>query len=257
MKKFQILFQFEVLFFAVYDAFFGEKVRSRVRNIFGSKMRVHPHAVTCPESMRVFAHIVKKYTTIKPRNVFEIGANFAQDAEGLRHYFGLADENVWVFEAHPDMCREIEKMYKFNCINGGVFNKQDTMTFNAVDLGCASNNGLSSLKGRIYRKDFMRKITVDTFRMDDFMRENNIDGIDFLKIDVEGANYEVLEGFGDRLKDIKALHIECEHKLSWDDQKLYVDNKKLLVDNGFEKVFFQRRKNQSDSFWVRREYIKI
>lgn len=257
MKKYQIFIQFEVLFFAVYDAFFCENIRGFIRKkLFKSKLRVHPLAVTSPESMRIFAKIIKKFTYIKPQNVFEIGANFAQDSEGLRHYFDLEDKDVWVFEAHPEMCSEIKKLYGFNCINGAVYNQESEMTFNAVDLSQAKNNGLSSLKARDYKTDFMKQIKVKTFRMDDFMRENHISGIDFLKIDVEGANYEVLEGFGEKLQDIKALHIECEHKMSWKDQKLYADNKKLLQENGFVKVFFQRRKNQSDSFWVKRTYLK-
>jgi hypothetical protein len=32
-----------------------------------------------------------------------------------------------------------------------------------------------------------------------------------LKIDVEGATYAVLEGFGERIKDINAVHLEAEH----------------------------------------------
>lgn len=248
----------EVFFFAAFDAFLPEFIRTFIRKkILRSNIPVHKRAVTCPESMRVFAQIIKKYTTIVPKNVFEIGANYAQDAEGLRHYFNLDSRNIWVFEAHPQMREEINKMYSFNCIGGAVFDKSQKMIFNMIDLKKAKNNGISSLMSRSYKDDFMLPIEVQTFRMDDFMEENSINEIDFLKLDVEGANYQVLTGFGEKLKNIKAMHIECEHsKNYWDNQKYYKDNAKLLEDNGFVLMFFQRRKGQSDSFWVRKEFVK-
>jgi FkbM family methyltransferase len=45
---------------------------------------------------------------------------------------------------------------------------------------------------------------------DGFMREHNIDGIDFLKLDVEGAEMEALIGFSNALKsgEIRAIQFE-------------------------------------------------
>jgi uncharacterized protein YqgQ len=91
--------------------------------------------------------------------------------------------------------------------------------------------------------------------MDNFMRQNNISTVDFLKLDVEGASYEVLEGFGERLKDIKVMHIEAEHgEFAFEGSVKYFDDiSKLLKDNGFEMVYFKRNLMQSDSFWIKKE----
>lgn len=41
-----------------------------------------------------------------------------------------------------------------------------------------------------------------------YMKSRNLDGIDLLKIDVEGMDLKVLKGFGERLRDIRAIQFE-------------------------------------------------
>ena len=116
------------------------------------------------------------------------------------------------------------------------------------------NTGLSSILN--LTKYDTNSVKVKAVRMDTFMQEHDISNIDFLKLDVEGCNFEVLEGFGDRLSDIKCIHLEAEHALYIDYKEknyLYTDIERLLKKNGFELVFFQRYTLQSDSFWVQKE----
>ena len=48
-------------------------------------------------------------------------------------------------------------------------------------------------------------------RMDTLLQEENILGvIDVVKVDVEGYTWEVLQGFGERLKDVCLFHLETE-----------------------------------------------
>jgi len=104
---------------------------------------------------------------------------------------------------------------------------------------------MSSLLDNTYNMDDrLLKVNVEAIRMDDFMKENNIESIYFLKLDVEGAS----EGFGDRIKDIKSLHFEAEHKPIWANQRLYSDISDLLVLNGFEQIYYRKAFSQSDSF---------
>ncbi len=220
------------------------------------KIKQHPHAASDARSMKPLARWVQQYTDIKPKTVAEIGANYAQDAEGLRHYFNLDPKDIWVFEAHPDIYREITKTYDFNAFQVAVFNTRKERVFHIVDIGATKNTGTSSLYNHSYSKETSREITVPCIRMDDFMKEHAIESFDFLKLDVEGCNYEVLEGFGKRLSDVKVLHIESEHKPIWEGQKLYADIEKILTDNGFELVLFERHFSQSDSLWVQKEFLK-
>jgi hypothetical protein len=93
--------------------------------------------------------------------------------------------------------------------------------------------------------------------MDNFMLTHKINKICFLKLDVEGSNYEVLEGFGIKITDINAVH-EAEHINNMYRGNIYLFDaiSNLLSTNGFELISFQRYSSQPDSFWVRKEFIK-
>jgi hypothetical protein len=53
--------------------------------------------------MQRYIDFVKQGTNIIVKNIFEIGANFAQDADYLMEQFGLNPKDVYVFEAHPEI----------------------------------------------------------------------------------------------------------------------------------------------------------
>ena len=207
------------------------------------------------ESMSPFVNWVNNYTTIKVKNIFEIGANFAQDADYLAYRFKIKPLDVYVFEAHPELYKAIVKLHNFNMYNNAVFNEEKEITFNVVPIN-SRNTGISSIFD-LDSKIVCEKVSVKSIRMDNFMNKNNIEKIDFLKLDVEGATYEVLDGFGERIKDIQAMHIEAEHgKVSFKAKKYFDDIAELLNKNEFEIVYLNRVANQSDSFWIKKGLIK-
>lgn len=208
------------------------------------------------KAMKPFAKWVLECSSLIPKNIFEIGANYAQDAEALRTYFKLQPLDIWVFEAHPDLFMEIKKRYDFHAFNAAVYNENSKLSFQAVDIHQTKNTGISSILPHQFSKEKMKTVTVDSIRMDDFMEKNRIDHIDFLKLDAEGCNYEVLEGFGSRLKDVRAIHVEAEHYVVWKGQKLYADIEALLTANDFSMIYFQRHFSQSDSFWIQKSFLK-
>ena len=209
------------------------------------------------DSMMQFAGWIRNYSSLTPCNVFEIGANLGQDAEVLRREFGLEAKDIWVFEPHPECYRFIREQYSFNAFDIAISDVDGKHEFNAIDLSKNDNSGISSLLRDTLRDagDF-RMIEVSTKRMDTFMRENGIRDIGFLKLDAEGYNYEILEGFGSCITNVACIHVEAEHEEIWQGQKTYEDIADLLLKKGFELVFFQRYMSQSDSFWVRREFIR-
>lgn len=224
------------------------------------KIQVHPNAVSNGDSMQFYVDLVEKFCDYKPRNIFEIGANYAQDAEYLRKSFNLEEKDVYVFEPHPQIFTEIKKLYNFNAFDQAVSNTTGKTTFNAIDVfnNEYNNSGISSLRnGLCTNKQNFIEVEVDLIRMDDFIREHKIETIDFLKLDVEGMNYEVLEGFGEQLSCVKAIQTEGEYAEYWEGQKLYKDMEELLIKNGFTLVFFLLSRDgvQSDSFWIQDKHL--
>jgi FkbM family methyltransferase len=230
------------------------KIRPRV------KIKLHQNAVSDGRSMALYADLVDKFCTFKPSNVFEIGANYAQDAEYLRKRFGLKESDVYVFEPHTAIIKAVRELYNFNSYDFAISDHNGRAVFHAIDVenNEYGNSGISSLKKGLTTdsRNFV-DIQVEVIRMDKFIQENQLRSIDFLKLDVEGANYEVLDGFGEELSKVKSIQVEGEYRQYWEGQRLYWDIERLLRENNFELVYFQLSDDgvQSDSFWVQQQYI--
>lgn len=225
------------------------------------RIKVHPNAVSDGTSMQFYVDLVNKFCNFKPKNIFEIGANYAQDAEYLRKSFEISEKDVYVFEPHPQIFSEIKKQYDFNIYDLAVSNVRGKTVFHAIDItnNEYKNSGISSLRdGLKTNKHNFIDIEAELIRMDDFIQKEQIETVDFLKLDVEGMNYEVLEGFGDRLPYVKAIQTEGEYLQYWEGQKLFRDIEEILLKNNFKLVSFILSGDgiQSDSFWVQEKYLK-
>jgi len=231
-------------------------IKNLMQHISDRLIKKHPKAASDPRSMKLFANWLLTYSSIRPKIVVEIGANYGQDAEGLRHYFKLKPQSIYVLEAHPGIYKELVKTYPgFNSFNIAAYNQTTKIRFNAIDVWGYKNSGVSSLLPNPSHAGNTASIEVDAIRMDEFLKKNSLEVIDVLKLDVEGASYEVLEGFGDELNRVKSIHIESEHIELGEGQRLFKDIERLLVDHNFELAFFERHKDQSDSVWIGRQYL--
>ena len=76
-----------------------------------------------------------------------------------------------------------------------------------------------------------RELPVRTVRLDDVPE---IEGCDFLKVDVQGGDYDVVASGTRLLKDALFVHIETEFAPLYADQKLFADIDVLLRGRGFE-----------------------
>ena len=66
------------------------------------------------------------------------------------------------------------------------------------------------------------------------MEQLNIDNFDFMKVDVEGFSLQVLEGFGDKIKNIKYIQMEVEIQEVWEGQSYYEEILGYMESMGFK-----------------------
>ena len=207
-------------------------------------------------TMRDWITLVAKQGTFKVETIMEIGSMNGLDTWVLFDFY--KPKRAIVVEAHPVFAVAISDEYpEFEVYNLAAGNENKEVAFNAVTID-SENLGMSSMLDRDDRYPsydvFYEPTTVLSVRMDTFCADNEINSIDLLKIDVEGNSYEVLEGFGDMIWNVKCIHIECEHEPVWKGQKLYSDVEQYLLGKGFIPVSIRIGFPQSDSVWVKKEF---
>ncbi len=76
--------------------------------------------------------------------------------------------------------------------------------------------------------------TIELVKGDDFAAAHNIDAIDFIKLDLEGAEYDAIMGFERLLKKKKIKAIQFEYGyINISTKKLLIDFYTLLNDYGY------------------------
>jgi len=198
---------------------------------------------------------ITEHSDIKPTNIFEIGSLDGKSCKVLADYFKLPDNRCYVFDANPDASSQIIQSYpNMNVYNNAVSNATGSLTFN-IDM---DNVGASSLLNSSDSNRKIKKIMVDSIRMDDFITSEQITSVDICKLDCEGATLEVLKSFGQNITKLQSIQIEAEHVSMWNNQILYPEIKEWLEKNGFVQIIFTLlRGKQSDSFWLKKDRMLL
>lgn len=137
--------------------------------------------------------------TIKENDVvFDIGANI-----GLFTYNAIYRncKKCYSFEPNRQLYEKIKSknIENLNIYNVAVSDKDEVENFFISRGGISSclekDNNQIIKDGDIYRRDndIFDKIEVNTISIMNFIKNNNIDRIDFFKCDCEGSEYEIID----------------------------------------------------------------
>lgn len=148
------------------------------------------------------------------KTIVECGSRDCLDAIDMNEYYN--PDIIYSFECNPESIPVCEKniigISNIKLINKAVYKEDALVDFYATDMenSIDKNIGASSL---LYHRDnkvefFQKQITVDAIRLDTFMKLENINNIDLLCFDLQGAEYMAIEGLGKRIYDVKYLITE-------------------------------------------------
>jgi FkbM family methyltransferase len=173
-----------------------------------------------------------------PKSFMEIGSRNGVDAKYVCEYWDIQPENAYIVEANIFCYQDIRASMVANgqkpfakVIYGACSNKDEMANFNCVMSSNQEIVGISSLKKHSNLNLNYQTTRVECFRVEKILKEKQID---LFKIDVEGHGYEVLEGMGDEISNVKAIQIETEDVPNFENQKLDIDVHNFLIDKGFE-----------------------
>lgn len=177
---------------------------------------------------------------------FDVGAN---DGSSMFDYTNDPSNVVYAFEPTKELAAKLRERGSnrpnYVVVEKAVADYCGTSTFyisGQADWGCSSLNNFSENLDKTWpgRTDF--KVTdsyeVEVITLKDFVEANSITQIDYLHVDVQGKDLEVLMGLGDKLSIVKEGVIEMPTS---HETKLYKDQKYLESDaiNFLEKAGFQ------------------
>ena len=80
---------------------------------------------------------------------------------------------------------------------------------------------------------------VETIRLDDFVKENNLERVDFIKSDIEGFERNLLAGAQETLKNFAPKLALCTYHLPDDPE---VMTNLIMKANPNYKIFYGRKK---------------
>ena len=172
--------------------------------------------------------------------IIDIGTRDGDDANYL--FKALNGNKVIAIDANPDGAELTKFNYPWMDVQfTAVADTNGSTTFHQVSsdnkelVGCSS---IFSKETAMYPEDFAnntKPITVPLTRMDTLL-ENTHGLIDVVKVDTEGYTWQVLQGFGERLKDVKLLHLETERDKLHDSHVTYEEVTAFMEANGFALV---------------------
>lgn len=206
-----------------------------------------------------------KLVSLNPKIVFDVGANVG-DWSAIAHQ---------LFPAATIHCFELSEK-TFNTLRGNIdripfvlnnVGLSDTVGFTEYkDYG--ENSGVNTiLHGATYHDKAIQPQFINAYLStgDEYCRSKNISVIDFLKIDVEGAEHLVLQGCSELLgrKAIRAIQFEYGYT-NGDSKFLMRDFHRFFNDHGYivarinkGPILFKEWKYKDNDFTSGLNYVAV
>lgn len=171
--------------------------------------------------------VLKKISKINPSVIIDGGANVGDYSLMVSKIIPKC--RIYAFEPVKSTFHKLtENVREYSWIHpmmSGLFKENCSMEINLFKAD--EHSSLYDIQGLPEKSNL--KETIKLIRGDDFFEEKNIESVDFLKLDIEGAEYDALLGFEKSIKSGKVKAIQFEYGY------INITTKKLLID--FYKFF--------------------
>jgi len=191
---------------------------------------------------------VLKAMKLEPNVILDIGSrDCLQSLEFAKHY---KNAKIIAFECNPNtipLCRSnISSTSNIELVEKAVNTYNGKCTFYAIDQEKTKttwkdgNPGASSLfvsNGAYDVEHYVQNsMTVDCCRVDEVLAEKNIQDVDLVWIDLQGAEKLAFESFGESLERVKYIHTEVSYKAIYTNQVMFDELHSFLLAKGFENI---------------------
>ena len=196
----------------------------------------------------------KKY--YKFNTVLDVGAHYGESIELFLENFDI--KKIISFEASPENFktlkarhRNLSKTFSGTDIvieNLATGNDEKLLSINQFTESSSStikniNENSKYFKKKFFflnkfnQKNFYQELEVNQIMLDDFVKKNLINHIDFLKIDTEGYEFEVLKGSKNIINNVSFILFEHHYDDMIVKDYFFSDINDFLSKNNFKKIY--------------------
>lgn len=221
------------------------------------------------------SELFKQLVKNRPIILVDVGARGGIDRKW--DVFGERAIKVIGCEPEPEECKRLNKVSKSNhrYFPVALFNKKGEVTINLTrNLACSSIfEPNSALIDRFFTSEEFEvkdSVLIRCNTLDDILMENNFRDIDFIKLDTQGTELQILQGAERTLPDVFGIDIEVEFSPLYQGQPLFADVDIFLRERGFtlfdlqipfgrkirKELQNQRRYSKGQVFWTNALYFK-
>ena len=200
--------------------------------------------------------------------VFDIGA--CEGEESIKYSRLFPNASIYSFEPLPENISLIRNNFRnYQVKNAHYYNKAVSSKNGVTDFFVSSGHPEHAAKSdwdygnkssSLLQPDkhlevasfikFETRIKVETITLKSFCTENNIRSIDFLHMDVQGAELMVLEGAQDLISAIKVIWLEVSKIEFYKQQPLVHDIQKFMKANRFFLLKDALNSIQGDQLYI-------
>ena len=184
-----------------------------------------------------------RYLPSKKVTILEAGAYDGNDTLAWSNL--LPEATIYAFEPEPSTYKKLSAKVK-GCRNVKTYNEalndiSEEVSFyvsqNGEDTGGTFSSSLLKPKEHLNvcpHIKFEKQIKVKAINLDDWAKKNNVEKIDFMWIDMQGAEFKVLQAAPMILKTVSVIFSEVSLIEMYEGVPLYDKFKSWLKTEGFE-----------------------
>lgn len=202
--------------------------------------------------------------------IFEFGARYGEDT--VQFAIKYPHATIYTFECNPNtlpICKQNISEFKNIILTERAVSDQDgEISFFSIDKEKTitswedGNQGASSLfkasKKYPVENYVQKEIKVESITLKTFMKNNDIENIDILWMDIQGAELLALKGLENKLNNVKIIHLEVEFLKIYLRQPLFQNVKKFFKNKEFSFLGFTSKNIYSaDAVFANNNYCNF
>lgn len=171
--------------------------------------------------------------------ILEAGAQFGEDTQWMSDFWSAGI--IHAFEPLPESFAQLKQVAStrnnIQIYNLALAAKNGPAAFYVAGGASSLLPPTPSFNQDYFHADLEHPITVHCITLDDWARNNTIDHIDFMWLDMEGNELIALKAGDHILSAVKVIYTEVNLQNFWQGTVLYQDLKEYLEQKGFTEIW--------------------